>query len=95
MPWTCCGTSLLDSLPSCPACGAGKEKWTLRLARTRVFQIGGAPELEWSDEHDEPDLLELGEGGDDEPDLLELGEGEAEAPPLLELGLTVREPARP
>lgn len=40
MPWDCCGAALPDSTPRCPACGKGKQRWTLRLNATKRFVLG-------------------------------------------------------
>lgn len=45
MPWTHCDTEIQDDRP-CPACGASKRAWTVRLSATRVFQVGNRISLE-------------------------------------------------
>ncbi len=39
MPWTCCGAEQKDDAQKCPSCGKAKNKWTMRLGRTRVFSL--------------------------------------------------------
>lgn len=89
MPWSCCGAELSDDAHECPSCGKGKARWTVRLDRTRVFNLGPAewdlealdytPEDEASeaelDEDWELERVEALPGDEDQPAELDPSEG--------------------
>ena len=42
MPWDHCGQTVMDD-QRCPECGISKDAWTIKLDKTRLFQLSATP----------------------------------------------------